>query len=548
MSVSTLHTKISLCEAVESLTKQQCFDVIQLMQKESGCDTINQLLMKIIMKMDNICTIQSLCSLQKSIQQSITIQNESKQQQKPSISAQSQNTDIQLFPLPRLPVDIITQTSLFLNEEDIFNFERCCRLFYKMINNSSYLNKCNNFKEFQIRNETIDDIYTTVSNMNNINNGFFKYSTLDTMELLAVPGEDPDDNDVAKWRNQFGDKWSKIVNDDLFVGLLGSIKNLIVNDDSFYLMVNEIPFELLFDSTKSILENIEINGYVDETVTDEMDKSIVKLTQSCQQCQERLIQNNKSIKKFNRVIFREFYCGLLSMPITNMEKLVFNNTVVWPDYFINGETKYPYLNRLSIEQGLGVDIEDLHPNILLNLQRNNMNIDTLRLVNCESQVYLDFIDKMSSSQRSIMSMGEMLNLDNTLKNLTMVMYNKNKQLVECIESILCKKRYYYLTNVNILLDFGYAKDLTNGKDLIDSIFDVLKRNCGKLHNAFDNLYIGVNIRVEKKRFAQILKWNSTIDEKFLDQTYNFWSKQTQDDNLTVSNYQMFNKLNKNGNN
>ena len=36
-----------------------------------------------------------------------------------------------LFPLFRLPNDLIEATSLFLNEKDIFQFEQCCRYFIK---------------------------------------------------------------------------------------------------------------------------------------------------------------------------------------------------------------------------------------------------------------------------------------------------------------------------------------------------------------------------------------------------------------------------------
>ena len=58
-----------------------------------------------------------------------------------------------IFPLLRLPMDIIkNNVSFFLNEKDIFEFEQCCRLFYQMINISSYLKQSHNFKTFTITN------------------------------------------------------------------------------------------------------------------------------------------------------------------------------------------------------------------------------------------------------------------------------------------------------------------------------------------------------------------------------------------------------------
>ena len=76
-----------------------------------------------------------------------------------------------IFPLQRVPIDLIATASLYLNEKDIFNFEQCCRLFYNVINNTSYLSKCNNLKTFSISDKRLTQ--TTCSKSKCC---FFKYS------------------------------------------------------------------------------------------------------------------------------------------------------------------------------------------------------------------------------------------------------------------------------------------------------------------------------------------------------------------------------------
>ena len=97
------------------------------------------------------------------------------------------------FPLLRLPIDLIAQTSLYLNEKDIFQFE-CCRLFYQMINNTSYLNTSKNFKTFTIEDKTLDQ-------MSQRKNCFFKYSKTKHLRLHCDGG-----------RRINIDRWQKAMN------------------------------------------------------------------------------------------------------------------------------------------------------------------------------------------------------------------------------------------------------------------------------------------------------------------------------------------------
>ena len=99
------------------------------------------------------------------------------------------------FPLLQLPHDVIRTTSFFLNEENIINFERCCRLFYQMINDACYLNQTNNFKTFILDDKKLDEICDWNPNSNSNSDctiskskySFFKYSKADTLDIRANP-------------------------------------------------------------------------------------------------------------------------------------------------------------------------------------------------------------------------------------------------------------------------------------------------------------------------------------------------------------------------
>lgn len=55
-----------------------------------------------------------------------------------------------VFPLLKLPVDLINRICLFLCEKTIGTFEFCCRYFYQLTNTASFISKSGNFKEMKI--------------------------------------------------------------------------------------------------------------------------------------------------------------------------------------------------------------------------------------------------------------------------------------------------------------------------------------------------------------------------------------------------------------
>ena len=96
------------------------------------------------------------------------------------VKKQHKTTGIK-FPLLRLPVDLIKKTSFYLNEKDIFQFECCCRLFYQMINDTSYLNLSNNFKSFNITKKRL-------TQMSERQHSFYKYSKTKSFGVYCESG------------------------------------------------------------------------------------------------------------------------------------------------------------------------------------------------------------------------------------------------------------------------------------------------------------------------------------------------------------------------
>ena len=128
---------------------------------------MNQFATKIFMDCSNNWTSDQITQLENEITQTLSNKSDSQSHNNKSITNMNNLKHIK-FPLLRLPIDLMTQTSLYLNETDIFNFERCCRLFYQMINNTSYLNLSNNFKILKISDQRLNQMSQTQYS-------FFKY-------------------------------------------------------------------------------------------------------------------------------------------------------------------------------------------------------------------------------------------------------------------------------------------------------------------------------------------------------------------------------------
>ena len=156
MSKSMLCHRVSICAAIANMNEKQCLDVIRSIQKELDCNNLNDFLIKVMVKMKDTFTNQSLENIEKDIRNNIANFHVSQQspencdcndnKDKNNRKNNDDNNETLLFPLLGLPIDLITTTSFFLDQEDICQFEQCCRLFYQITNNLVYITKSNSFK------------------------------------------------------------------------------------------------------------------------------------------------------------------------------------------------------------------------------------------------------------------------------------------------------------------------------------------------------------------------------------------------------------------
>ena len=212
-----------------------------------------------------------------------------------------------LFPLHRLPIDLISKTSLYLNEKDILSFECCCRSFYQMINNTSYLNLSNNFKKFTIFNETLD-------NMSQRKYSFFKYSKTTHLKLRCnskayrCDGKEKIEKSVC----QLSKKWEKVqktcINDGWFDRMFKSIETLYISDDSMVLL-NKLPIEWLFDPDESHLNEIEFNQYWNQSSQRYLTQHINEFERQYLKMQDKLKKQNKQMRQLNMAKHWSLHAG-----------------------------------------------------------------------------------------------------------------------------------------------------------------------------------------------------------------------------------------------
>ena len=126
--------------------KKDVLKQLRLLQNAMGIDSLSQFTIKMFMIIRNKFTIDNLIQLDNQINLIKLCNNNHQSKPKHTSNnsmSRSKNVDKTMyltFPLLHLPIDLISKTSLYLNEKDIFNYEQCCRLFYQMVNNTSHLN------------------------------------------------------------------------------------------------------------------------------------------------------------------------------------------------------------------------------------------------------------------------------------------------------------------------------------------------------------------------------------------------------------------------
>ena len=161
--------------------------------------------------------------------------------------------------LLRLCNDLIFIIATFLDEDDVYNFEKCCPLFHQIINTLLYLRQSNNFKTFHLTLERLDQMLQK-------HNNFFKYSLSDTLVLSS--GEHKENiktvDKLYAFVEEFEKKWDKVrnSNNEWITNVLKSIKSLKF-DHASSILLDILPVDILFNPNDSHLETIEFHQEFD---------------------------------------------------------------------------------------------------------------------------------------------------------------------------------------------------------------------------------------------------------------------------------------------
>ena len=260
--------KISIAELVEGLNDDGCINVLRLLQHELGHITLNKTIIHILLQCaKNEClTNNSLIAMENKIKEKYHQHQQGQNKTISTINCKDNNnheTRDLIFPLLRLPVDLITTAPSFLNEKDIFKFEQCCRLFYKMINNTSYLNKCSNFKKFNITKKRLNE-------MKQSDCSFFKYSKASRLHSVVLSATDA--SSLTAWINDLETTINRLKKmasyDNWLTNLFGSISILDLRY-GLAAFLSQMPIDILFNSDPNISHLQEIFLGHDHCITND---------------------------------------------------------------------------------------------------------------------------------------------------------------------------------------------------------------------------------------------------------------------------------------
>ena len=476
-SCSILSCKISICSAFDRCDEDSYLDVVRVIADELGFDFIKAAFRSAILKRNTIDT-NSIQNIKQRIEQIIPMVGNS------SASTTNDNDGNTMFPLLRLPIDIIKNTSLFLNETDIFSFEKCCRLFYKMINNLSYLKQTKNFKTFIIDGKRFNQICDKKYS-------FYKYSQSDVLDVVVYCLESGgiEKLEQAKHTDKYNDNWLS--------NLLKSIKSLILNPNATVALLSKLPLNLLFDP-QSQFESLTIDHFCTSNAhCQDLEKAIDEFERQYFILKERYIQENKRIKKLKHVEHKGSVSNRITGPCgIETEHLVVETYPIGDiaevaDIFCNCKMKI-----FTCKRDFRVDVSKW------NAINCNYNIETLRLIN--------FCQWSHTSICINDSLIEKLNLHKSMINLTVQISMRlgNTAWLDTIEKMLLKQHFHNLKNVNVLIEMK--------KKNICKLFDMLKKNVNILKHQFNKLNFGLDVVCETKNFKHTFEWNADIDAKFLD--------------------------------
>ena len=551
---SNLCRRITLRESMEKLNSDGLDQVTRLLKtdfnieisqknKHSICKTI--FFQTVTLSNEQLQTFENslntkILSLSKFINAKHVETKQSQGSISSSIASMEEKTDsLFLFPLVELPVDLISKIVLFLTEEQVFLIEKCCRLLYKIINDTLYLNQCNNFQTFYLTDERLEQISEGKYS-------FFKYCKAERLHIksAATVSKNSKISRIDKFVNGLRDKWDKASKcwkrQGWYEIIFRSIKKLEINEDAMFLL-DKIPVELLFDPEISSLEIIEELNYYWYSNDIKWLKNIMdQFGDKYLNFQNKLVEKRKEQEKekekqrgnidINKLEDKEEETkGLVPVPMQVLKKLytvkhVNGNCFAQMHKLAEIDVDHVILRNMMIDlngkltmkvltfedqirvMNINEDNDDNYDTRNNNYNNNN-TVQTLRL-SCFNINSCNFCSNKSVIQT--------LQFDKSVKNMmirTRLHYNIDENWKDGIESIIEKQYYKSVENVNLLLDI-YVMHM----DRMDWIFKLLKKHEQLLKYNFKCLNIGIRFTIDSKTSMQhIFEINSSIDNigKFL---------------------------------
>ena len=537
MLKSRLNYQVCFCELIDKLNDNGCISVIRLLQQTMKCNDLNALLIKILNNLSQQFPTDALPDICNKIAKIVEDESCRKQSRETIVRiTHNVNVDV-LFPLVELPDDLIYKTSLYLNGNDIFQFEKCCRSFYQMINNTKYLNQTNNFKTFTITDKKLNQ-------MANTKYSFFKYIKAQTLIFDFDSGYNCNDDEelINAFITELHHKWDKakmIMNvDNLYENIFKSIKSIILDDDGS-LLLGKLPINILFDSKISNLESIDVDHYWNAGNKKYLTKCLKNFESQYLQLKEKLDQHGEEIQKLKLLKatdVNQSFTTVIGPKHIIVNHLYLDNVEV--DFFGYFYHQILKRNDNSINS---VQILTIACNFLLDgdslfvswakEHSSKCCIETLRIVDLNEDCCMDILN-----DKKII---ESINLQNSLKNLTIHVSIQNNELVyKEIENVFNKEYFHKLENVNILFDII----CTQYDTIIPDIFSFLKENRTTLEYQFKQLNIGLSGDFcDSDITYHTFEWNTSINDQFLDKQCNICCQTEQMASDKLAHNQKFNQ-------
>ena len=518
MSKSNLCRRIGVNESLERLSKDGFSEVTRLLQNDLSTLKINttEPTIKSIFSQTYSLTNQQLESLQNSVDRLLFNEKYIEVHDQESVSQarkkKNANIDLLLFPFLQLPMDLVIKTCLFFDEKDVFEIEKSCRLLYKIMNDTSYLNQSKNFQLFTLSNHQLEKIISSQE----YDYSFFKFCKANTLQFrcntVVAQGYDEAaiDESIGKLR-QIWDTVEKIATKQGWYQILfKSIKKLEINADSMFLL-DKMPLEFLFNAQISRLESIEELNYYwspqSVTGTDKFIQTINQFNEKYFNLKKKWDQQIQSKDKGPLPL--PLSLSSLSSPI-KVKKLKVVKYLNGGGYATMGalrhiETRHVWLNDMIIDL-----TKELNPSVkILTCQcsvgfafdinnkndgehNHNYNIQTLRLMHFTKDSNCDICDSNTLIKG--------LNLHQSVKNLivdidlTWSGFNAHRNLEmwkNVIERILKKEKFQSLENIVV--------SLTIDMQGIDWIFQLLNKYEELLKYQFKQMIVAFTTMVSFER-------------------------------------------------